>query len=237
MILAGLIVVVVFVLSARRKPNKSEMDMSAIARSIEIHMPNAPQAVRMRMLKVMLEEAEQAAIDEALPRLRTIEAARASRPTQPGVLKRGWQALRGTRNEGQDAALVGEEDERKSEELGESHAAPLPAPGNAKPATSAPPEETLPPHATDNLSAFAQALKASTGLDLAMLIRQALDKSSEQPVETGAQALPEEPPFPAIRGALPGANHHQQERDGIYERWGGEGEGSDEGTSFRQRAN
>lgn len=57
MILAGLIVVVVFVLSARRKPNVSEMDMSAIARSIEIHMPNAPQAVKMRILASMLTEA------------------------------------------------------------------------------------------------------------------------------------------------------------------------------------
>lgn len=56
MILAGLIVVIIFVLSARRKPNVSEMDMSAVARSIEIHLPNAPQAVKARMLMAMLTE-------------------------------------------------------------------------------------------------------------------------------------------------------------------------------------
>src|SRR5579871_6589877 len=88
MILAGLIVVVVFVLSARRKPVQNEMDMSAIARSIEIHMPNAPQAVKMRILKAMLDEAEQAVTQQALPPGRVIEAAPASRPAQPGVLKR-----------------------------------------------------------------------------------------------------------------------------------------------------
>lgn len=60
MVMAALIVVVIFVLSARRKPNKSDMDMSAIARSIEIHMPNATTAVRVRMLRAMLQELETA---------------------------------------------------------------------------------------------------------------------------------------------------------------------------------
>ena len=66
MIMAGLIVLIIFVLSARRKPNVSEMDMSAIARSIEIHMPNASQGVKVRILKAMLDEIEQSTID-AIP--------------------------------------------------------------------------------------------------------------------------------------------------------------------------
>lgn len=75
MVMAGLIVVVIFVLSARRKPNKSDMDMSAIARSIEIHMPNATTVVKVRMLKAMLEALDEPKVVDAAPILVPLKSA------------------------------------------------------------------------------------------------------------------------------------------------------------------
>jgi hypothetical protein len=51
-------------------------------------------------------------------------------------------------------------------------------------------------------------------------------------------ALPEHPPFPAVRTAPQGVNHgNHGDVQGEYERWGAEGEGRDDDTSFRERTN
>lgn len=71
MILAGLIVLVVFVLSARRKRPENSTDMQAIARSVSILLPNAPPSVQLRLLSVIAGEAakygETAPAAKALP--------------------------------------------------------------------------------------------------------------------------------------------------------------------------
>lgn len=57
MILAGLIVVVIFVLSARRKKPENTTDMQAIARAVTIMVPNAPASVQLRLLGAIATEA------------------------------------------------------------------------------------------------------------------------------------------------------------------------------------
>jgi protein-S-isoprenylcysteine O-methyltransferase Ste14 len=57
MIMAGLVVAVIFMLSARSKPPKSNTDLQAIARSILIMLPDAPDTVRLQLLSTIAGEA------------------------------------------------------------------------------------------------------------------------------------------------------------------------------------
>lgn len=57
MIMAALIVAVIFVLSARSKPPRSNTDLQAIARSILIMLPDAPDNVRLQLLATIAGEA------------------------------------------------------------------------------------------------------------------------------------------------------------------------------------
>lgn len=57
MIMAGLVVAVIFMLSARSKPPKSNTDLQAMARAIGIMLPEASDNVRLRLLATIASEA------------------------------------------------------------------------------------------------------------------------------------------------------------------------------------
>lgn len=60
MIMAGLVVLVVFALSARRKRNTNAADLQAIGRAVTIMLPNADDATRLRLLSLIAAEASKA---------------------------------------------------------------------------------------------------------------------------------------------------------------------------------
>lgn len=62
MILGGLIVILVFVLSARRKHSDNAADLQAAARAVSILLPNADDATRLRLLSAIASEASKSQV-------------------------------------------------------------------------------------------------------------------------------------------------------------------------------
>jgi hypothetical protein len=89
MIMAGLIVLVIFVLSARRKRITNAVDLQAWGRGITLMLPNADDATRLSMLSTIAKVASESQGAKALPEARVVEAT----VRRPGLLQRGWQAL------------------------------------------------------------------------------------------------------------------------------------------------
>ncbi len=93
MIMAALVVVVVFALSARRERPKNNTDLQAIARSISIMLPDAPPAAQLQLLSAIANEAAKyvtaapAKKQQALPApaAPAITAPAAPAPTQPAT--------------------------------------------------------------------------------------------------------------------------------------------------------
>jgi hypothetical protein len=94
MIMALLVVLVIFALSARRERPKNNADLQAIARSISIMLPDAPPAVQLQLLSAIAAEAAKHAIaapakHQALPAPASTPAGQTSPLTLPTVAANG----------------------------------------------------------------------------------------------------------------------------------------------------
>lgn len=80
-IMGVLVVVIIFVLSARRKRPKEATDLQSIARSVMILLPDAPDAIRLRLLSTVAVEA--AKYNESKVQPKQLSAANVVEQAQP----------------------------------------------------------------------------------------------------------------------------------------------------------
>lgn len=261
MIMAALIVVVIFVLSARRKRATNAVDLQAWGRSVTIMLPNADDATRLSLLATIAKAASESQGPKALTSGRIVEA----KVNRPGLVKRGWQALWSGEEVQEGASAAREEQPERDEQDGalrrrDAEASPSPEGPSSAGRGAARLAEQRPARARQeslaDLSAFAQAVKADTGVDLEALVLQLFANAAKEPQaaseqidtvplaapveEMGSQPVEDYPPLPAARGAVPGTNHgNHGDTNGTFEQWnvGGEGEGTDGNTSFRRPTN
>jgi hypothetical protein len=83
MLMAALIVLIIFALSARRERVKDKADLQAIARSVSIMLPHAPAATQLHLLSVIASEA--AKYEASLPAEKKQEALPAPKPEEIAV--------------------------------------------------------------------------------------------------------------------------------------------------------
>ena len=110
MLMALLVVLIIFALSARRERVKDQMDLQSMARAVTVMLPHAPSSTRLQLLATIAaeaakyEERQGAASRRALP-----PGERASEPgavqrqegngAQPGLFQRAGQWLTGGKRE------------------------------------------------------------------------------------------------------------------------------------------
>ncbi len=205
MIMAALIVIVIFVLSARRKRPSNAADLQALGRAVTIMLPQADDAARLRLMATIATAASDQG-PKALPPGRVVEGVR-----RPGLLKRGWQAL-WSGEEVPARALAegrGHLDEREDEQDDTPRHRAAEASSAADRLQE--PQPRSREQKEDQLRAFAEALQAATGMSLEALVQQAFARGEAHPaaeqVERPSEYQGEAPlpfeythvPFPGVR--------------------------------------
>lgn len=123
MLMALLVVLIIFALSARRERVKDQADLQSIARSVTVLLPHAPSSTRLQLLSVIAAEAAKheerqtgpaptrvlPPLPQATPPTQALPPAaqaKAEEPPaeegngdQPGLFRRGWQWLTGGKRE------------------------------------------------------------------------------------------------------------------------------------------
>lgn len=121
MLMAALVVLIIFALSARRERVKDQTDLQSIARAVTVMLPHAPSSTRLQLLStIAAEAAKHEERQRAEPARKLPAEGRTSTPTrllppadqagkpqqvaeengaQPGWFRRGWQRLTGGERE------------------------------------------------------------------------------------------------------------------------------------------
>ena len=118
MLMAALVVLIIFALSARRERVKDQTDLQSMARAVTVMLPHASSSTRLQLLSAIAAEAakhERAARAVASPVAGVAASGAASQAQraghrerretarQPGLFQRGWQRLIGGKREAEAA--------------------------------------------------------------------------------------------------------------------------------------
>jgi hypothetical protein len=109
MLMALLVVLIIFALSARRERVKDQADLQSIARSVTVLLPHAPSSTRLQLLSVIAaeaakhEERQGATPARALPPGKQTSKEGKGDGAQPGLFQRGRQWLFGGKREAEAA--------------------------------------------------------------------------------------------------------------------------------------
>jgi|GEM_PF-1733582 len=258
MVMAGLIVVVIFVLSARRKRSTNQADLQAMGRAVTIMLPTADDATRLQLLSTIAKAASESQEQKALPPGKVVEG---TVVRQQGLLERGWKTLFGSKEVQMRATSATKDEEQRERDVpvpqqGVLPAATEPEAPTSLPTPSSPAPELLPlleqaidaltvsPELSDEELAEILGLKQAASARYwrfkahqAMLSRleRADTTQLDAPGEAGDQRIQEYPiPLPGIRSELPGTNHHNQgDHSGTFQQAGGEGGSQHRDSPFR----
>jgi hypothetical protein len=103
MLMAALVVLIIFALSARRERVKDQTDLQAIARSVTMMLPHASSSTRLQILSAIAAEAakheERQGTTRALPPGEQRSQEEEGNGEQPGLFQRGRQWLFGSKRE------------------------------------------------------------------------------------------------------------------------------------------
>src|SRR5262249_38678083 len=105
MLIAALVVLIIFALSARRERVKDQTDLQSMARAVTVMLPHAPSSTRLQLLATIAaeaakhEERQGTASVQALPPGKRTRKEEEGNGAQPGLFQRGWQQLIGGKRE------------------------------------------------------------------------------------------------------------------------------------------
>ena len=105
MLMAALVVLIIFALSARRERVKDQTDLQSMARAVTVLLPHAPSSTRLQLLSTIAaeaakhEERQGAASVRALPPGERASEQKEGDGAQPGLFQRGKQWLFGGKQE------------------------------------------------------------------------------------------------------------------------------------------
>ena len=105
MLMAALVVLIIFALSARRERVKDQADLQSMARAVTVLLPHAPSSTRLQLLATIAaeaakhEERQGATSVRALPPGEQASDQKEGNGAQPGLFRRRWQWLLGDKRE------------------------------------------------------------------------------------------------------------------------------------------
>jgi hypothetical protein len=109
MLMAALVVLIIFALSARRERVKDQADLQSMARAVTVMLPHASSSTRLQLLSTIAAEAAKhgerqgTSSVRALPPGKQANQEEEGNGAQPGLFQRGWQWLTGVKGEAEAA--------------------------------------------------------------------------------------------------------------------------------------